>query len=64
MFISDLNTCNDNEPDNSIPESDEEDEGVKVLSENQGDRENNFEEEKSWPLVDGLPVSEKCLKFP
>ncbi|MGO9137252.1 MAG: hypothetical protein ACLP9S_04625 [Syntrophales bacterium] len=44
VFDTPLNTMQDNEPVNPIPESDDEDTGVKVFVENPEDIENNFEE--------------------
>jgi hypothetical protein len=52
VFNSDLNTSQDNEPVNSIPETDDEETGVKVFSENPGKDKVNFKEEKSSEVVD------------
>ena len=57
-----LNTSNGDEMVNSIPENDDEDDGVKVFGEKSGDRENKFESENLSKPVDDETFDEAFAK--
>jgi hypothetical protein len=62
VFSGHLNTSNGDEMVNSIPENDDEDDGVKVFGEKSGDRENKFESENLSKPVDDETFDEAFAK--
>ncbi|HQH83851.1 MAG TPA: CHC2 zinc finger domain-containing protein [Syntrophorhabdus sp.] len=51
VFIPDINTMDNSEPNDTIEESDNSDTGVKVFSDNEGDKDNEIDESKGSSLM-------------